>query len=88
MERREQRPKIAVIWYVVSQVLATAVSTSNLTTHACGAYWLCNRTFVSAIHVPKEKRCVQNCKEPLYEICILKIRTDIQPSVTKKNRKV
>jgi hypothetical protein len=37
----------------------------------------------SAIDVPKGKRGVQNRKDPLYEIRILKIPTYDQPSVTK-----
>jgi hypothetical protein len=83
MERKERRPNIAVFWCVMSQVLATRVCTSNLITHVCEVYQLCNKTFVSAIQVPKGKLGVQNCKEPLYEICILKTRKYDQPNITK-----
>jgi hypothetical protein len=80
---KERRPTIAVFWCVISQVLATGVSTTNRIIHACGMYQLCNKMFVSAIEVPNGKRGTQNCKEPLYEICILKTGNYDQQTITK-----
>jgi hypothetical protein len=40
----------------------------------------------SAIHVPKGKGGLQNCKDPLYEMWIIKIPTSNQASVKEKKK--
>jgi hypothetical protein len=84
MEGKGYRPKMAVFWCAMSQApLITVVETSIITRQVCHYMeWSCSATDVCICNNrTSRKRRRENCKEPLYEIFILKAGIYNQPSV-------